>query len=301
MKKLTLLLFLTLFIVFGTSTLASANHLPGADPAQWENRNIELTWAANFPDDQKRTLIRQILEKDPGCYAGTCNGNNTTGSWAHWYISDAYPHIQSETNGYPRSDYSRRDQNCTSQDNRAIFHWQALQNVDAKGVADKDGKFVVAGEMYRCPFNYTYTTCEDPLGPNPTSSNSAICQPPQVTVPRTYTFIAGAYVAFNSKLPDNVSWSYGGPGVMPGANQIDFQSVVAHEMGHVFDLGHYVVNTKGYSTELDCQQSPTDPDNGQDNSKRSTMCQPIHLGTKRQMTPEQDEKDTFRDAYMPKM
>lgn len=277
----------------------NANHVPLYIPIKWDRMHLDRMWANSFPNDSKRTLVKEIHAHDAGCYSNTCDTNNTTGSWARWYISEGYPHIGiNDSTITPAYSYNDTTNTCGNNDFRVTFHFEDIVGADPR--------FTEAGTAKLCPFNKPVYTCQSPEI-NGTSSSSPItntpgqdiptCTPPEVPVITGWKkYIGSGAVRFAS----NVDFWYGGIGSMPPKDRPDFVSTVTHEMGHIFNLNHYPPDVNGYSTDVNCN-GPSSTDMGESNPSRATMCVPLYPGTRRQVTPEKDEKDTFKNFYSSKL
>lgn len=277
--------------------VVNADHSPLTTPVKWRNLEIQRMWATTFPDDSRRTRVRRILDHDPACYSGTCNNNNTTGSWARWFISTDFPHFDTVDNATrPDYDFFDVDRVCEFNDNRVSFHIQDLRDYKS----DEGEGFRTLGIARVCPRNQIFWNCVDPgawdVGESANRDHHEPSCPPGLVpvVERTEQYIGSGAVVFDSS-EDGIFY-YGGPGQVPPRDKADFMSVVTHELGHIYNLGHYIPDASGHSIDTECNGTNSN-DMGESNSRRATMCIPIYLGTKRQVTPEADEKDTFRNLY----
>lgn len=288
-----------LLSVTGGKRVSADTHLLPITPLQYRDNHLNRMWAASFPDDNRRHRVRKVLEHDAACYSNTCNNNNTVGSFARWYISESYPHV-GLTDNPTRPNYSGLDDNqaCGFDDNRITFHIEDMRHLPS----DEGENFRTLGKAGPCPHYYTHYRCEDPTVIRPTSSSDDHWLPfehncPIGTVPvvtKQEHFLVSARVIFDAGL-DGIFW-YGDIGENPPSNKADFISVVTHEMGHAYNLGHYVTDAHGFSTDPECDNEQNG-DRGRENSFRATMCVPLYRGTRRQVTPELHEKCTFQRHF----
>lgn len=287
-------LCLTAMLAGILSAKVFAGHLPITTPIKWDNTHLKRMWATSFPDDIRRTLVRQINDHNTSCYASTCDD---VGGWARWYISDSYPHIDLADSA-TRPNYSIYDTKtvCDNPDYRVSFHIEALRSDTQEGVTP-------LGVAQLCPYSYTEFECV-PIGDILTQSTTTTTQNqvncPKGTVPQVKShkeYLAAGAVAFNTQTPPGTSWSYSGAYESVPSNQFAFVGTLAHEMGHIFNLGHYTPDAQGYSTDSACTQN--NDNRGERYANRGTMCVPAYPGQIRKLTPEQDEKDTFKNFYKP--
>lgn len=297
------LLFMAAFVISALLSvvikMVQAKHIPLYTPILWKNKHIIRMWATSFPADTpsepRRARIYEVQAHDNSCYAGTCN---MSGSWAHWYINDSHPHFDlQDSSTRPNYSFFEKHKVCGNEDNRVSIHWEILP-------IDPDKKLHTLGSSRLCPKEDVEVSCETARNPFRKLLGSVFAQvkfepcPPgtAMTIRYSVAIKAGA-MAFQSQLRPGDRWFYGSAyQIPPTSNDYDFMSVVAHEMGHIYNLDDYPTNTQGYSTDEACVK-PQATDGGEYNSTRHTMCTPLFPKTKRQLTPELDSKETVDTLY----